>query len=131
MARKPKDPHRFSYEGRITWLTLAAVVPAIVVALVLLWFGDYSAKVQWTLTILIVGCFLAFVSSAREHTIRPLQTMSNLLAALREGDYSIRAEEPAGAMHWAKSFSKSIRSAKHCACNVWALLKRLRSCARS
>jgi nitrogen fixation/metabolism regulation signal transduction histidine kinase len=96
MARKPKDPHRFSYEGRITWLTLAAVVPAIVVALGLLWFGDYSAKVQWTLTILIVGCFLAFVSNAREHIIRPLQTMSNLLAALREGDYSIRARGARG-----------------------------------
>jgi two-component system, NtrC family, nitrogen regulation sensor histidine kinase NtrY len=86
-----KTRHRLSYEGRITWLTLAAVVPAIVVALALLWFGDYSAKMQWTLTILIVGCFLAFISSAREHTIRPLQTMSNLLAGLREGDYSIRA----------------------------------------
>ena len=96
MARKPKDPHRFSYEGRIAWLTLAAVIPAIVVALVLLWFGDYSAKVQWTLTILIVGCFLVFVSSAREQTIRPLQTMSNLLAALREGDYSIRARGARG-----------------------------------
>ncbi len=96
MARKPKDPHRFSYEGRITWLTLAAVVPAVVVALALLWFGDYSAKVQWTLTILIVGCFLVFVSSTREYTIRPLQTMSNLLAALREGDYSIRARGARG-----------------------------------
>jgi len=96
MARKPKDPHRFSYEGRITWLTLAAVVPAVVVALALLWFGEYSAKVQWTLTILIVGCFLAFVSSTREYTIRPLQTMSNLLAALREGDYSIRARGARG-----------------------------------
>jgi nitrogen fixation/metabolism regulation signal transduction histidine kinase len=96
MARKRKDPHRFSYEGRLTWLTLAAVVPAIVVALALLWFGDYSAKVQWTLTILIVGCFLVFVSSAREQTIRPLQTMSNLLAALREGDYSIRARGARG-----------------------------------
>src|SRR5438128_71171 len=96
MSRKPKDPHRFSYEGRIIWLTLAAVFPAIVVALALLWFGDYSAKVQWTLTILIVGCFLAFLSSVREHTIRPLQTMSNLLAALREGDYSIRARGARG-----------------------------------
>jgi nitrogen fixation/metabolism regulation signal transduction histidine kinase len=96
MARKPKNPHRFSYEGRLTWLTLAAVVPAIVVALALLWFGDYSVKVQWTLTILIVGCFLVFVSSAREQTIRPLQTMSNLLAALREGDYSIRARGARG-----------------------------------
>jgi two-component system, NtrC family, nitrogen regulation sensor histidine kinase NtrY len=91
MRRGPKDPHRFSYEGKITWLTFAAAVPAILVALALLWFGDYSAKLQWTLTILIVGCFLAFISSTREHTIRPLQTMSNLLAALREGDYSIRA----------------------------------------
>src|SRR5436305_1239334 len=91
MRRGPKDPHRFSYEGKITWLTFAATAPAILVALALLWFGDYSGKLQWTLTILIVGCFLAFISSTREHTIRPLQTMSNLLAALREGDYSIRA----------------------------------------
>jgi PAS domain S-box-containing protein len=91
MAPKSKKPARLSYEGKITWLTLAAVAPATVVALALLWFGDYSGKVQWTLTILIVGCFVAFISSAREHTIRPLQTLSNLLAALREGDYSIRA----------------------------------------
>src|SRR5438045_5295267 len=91
MARKTKDPHRFFYEGKINWLTVAAALPAIFVALALLWFGDYSAKVQWTLTILIVGCFAVFISSTREHTIRPLQTMSNLLAALREGDYSIRA----------------------------------------
>jgi nitrogen fixation/metabolism regulation signal transduction histidine kinase len=91
MNRSPKIRHRFSYEGKITWLTIAAAVPAIFVALALLWFGDYSAKVQWTLTIFIVGCFAAFISSTREHIIRPLQTMSNLLAALREGDYSIRA----------------------------------------
>jgi nitrogen fixation/metabolism regulation signal transduction histidine kinase len=86
-----KTRHRFSYEGKIAWLTFAAAVPAILVALALIWLGDYSAKLQWTLTILIVGFFLAFISSTREHTVRPLQTMSNLLAALREGDYSIRA----------------------------------------
>src|SRR5437763_10315515 len=91
MALKTKDPHRFSYEGKITWLTVAAALPAIFVALELLWLGDYSAKVQWTLTIVIVGCFAAFIWSTREHAVRPLQTLSNLLAALREGDYSIRA----------------------------------------
>ena len=91
MGRKQKQPRRLSYEGKITWLTFAAVVPATVVALALLWFGDYSAKVQWTLTLLIIGGFIVFVSSAHEHTIRPLQTLSNLLAALREGDYSIRS----------------------------------------
>jgi len=96
MARKTKDPHRFSYEGKITWLTIAAALPAILIALALLWSGDYTPKLQWTLTILIVVCFAAFISSTREHTIRPLQTMSNLLAALREGDYSIRARGARG-----------------------------------
>jgi two-component system nitrogen regulation sensor histidine kinase NtrY len=91
MARKTTNPHRPSYEGKIGWLTFGAILPAIVVALALLWFGDYSDKLKWTLTILILGCFVAFFSSAREHIVRPLQTLSNLLAALREGDYSIRA----------------------------------------
>src|ERR1700756_277438 len=91
MARKTTNPHRPSYEGKIGWLTFGAILPAIVVALALLWFGDYTDKLRWTLTILILGCFVAFISSAREHIVRPLQTLSNLLAALREGDYSIRA----------------------------------------
>jgi two-component system, NtrC family, nitrogen regulation sensor histidine kinase NtrY len=91
MNSAPKSRYRLSHEGKLTWLTFAAAVPAMIVALAVLWFGDYSAKVQWTLTILIVSCFLIFISSAREHIVHPLQTMSNLLAALREGDYSIRA----------------------------------------
>src|SRR2546430_7741128 len=91
MARKTKRPARLSYEGKITWLTFVAVAPAVIIALALLWFGDHTPKVQWTLTILIVGCMAAFIWSTREHMVRPLQTMSNLLAALREGDYSIRS----------------------------------------
>src|SRR5213082_4058596 len=82
---------RITHEGRLTWLSLAAAAPAAIVALVLLWFGDHTPKVQWTLTLLIAGFGLGFLLSAREHVIRPLQTMTNLLAALREGDYSIRA----------------------------------------
>ncbi len=92
----PKSRYRLSPEGKLTWLSFGAAAPAIVVALALLWFGDYSAKVQWTLTILIAACFLVFISSAREHIVHPLQTMSNLLAALREGDYSIRARGASG-----------------------------------
>src|SRR2546430_1841241 len=91
MRSKPKTRRRLSYEGKITWLALGAVTPALLVALALLWFGGHSSKVQWTLTMLILGCVLVFISSAREHIVRPLQTLSNLLAALREGDYSIRA----------------------------------------
>src|SRR5207302_10534437 len=83
--------HRIQHEGRLAWLTLAAAAPAFLVALVVLWFGDHTANVQWTLTLLIAGFGLGFLLSAREPVIGPLQTMTNLLAALREGDYSIRA----------------------------------------
>ena len=87
-----KHPRRRpTHENRVTWLTSGAVAPAALIALSILWFGDYTPKVQWTLTLVIVGFFLGFISSVREHIVRPLQTMTNLLAALREGDYSIRA----------------------------------------
>ena len=91
MKGKPKSRHRFSHEGKLTWLTIGAAAPAIIIALSILWFGDFTPKVQWTLSILIVACALGFLTSAREHIVHPLQTMTNLLAALREGDYSIRA----------------------------------------
>jgi len=90
-AGRRKLRHRLSFEGHITWLIVGAVAPAAIIALSILWFGDFTAKVQWTLTLVIGGCALGFIMSAREHVVRPLQTMTNLLAALREGDYSIRA----------------------------------------
>jgi nitrogen fixation/metabolism regulation signal transduction histidine kinase len=89
--QKLRGRPRLSHENRLTWLTLGACAPAMIVALALLWFGDFSAKVDWTLTLIIAVCALGFLASARERIVRPLQTMSNLLAALREGDYSIRA----------------------------------------
>jgi len=45
MNRVPKSRYRLSHEGKLTWLTLGAAAPAMVVALRLLSFGDYSAKV--------------------------------------------------------------------------------------
>ena len=88
---KAARKHRLSHETRLTWLTLIAAGPAIVVALALLWFSDASAKAAWTLILFMATAALVSLAAAREHVVRPLQTMSNLLAALREGDYSIRA----------------------------------------
>jgi two-component system nitrogen regulation sensor histidine kinase NtrY len=82
--------HAISLEGRALLLALVSGLPAVVAALVLLWIHDYQPKTQWTLSVLIIGCWWGFALSLRERVIRPLQTISNLLAALREGDYSIR-----------------------------------------
>jgi PAS domain S-box-containing protein len=58
---------------------------------VLLGAGDFTPKVRWTVGLLAVGWWLAVAATIGERVMRPLQTISNLLAALREGDYSIRA----------------------------------------
>jgi nitrogen fixation/metabolism regulation signal transduction histidine kinase len=83
-----------SHERRVTRLALAGGVPAIAVALWLLWTGDWTAKVQWTLSVLLLGSWLGFALALRERVVRPLQTLSNMLAALRERDYSMRARRP-------------------------------------
>ncbi len=79
------------FERRIFWLAALAGLPGVICALLLLWLGDYTAKTQWTLSLFVVGFWLAFVFTLRERAIRPLQTISNMLAALREDDFSIRA----------------------------------------
>lgn len=72
-------------------LALAAGLGSTAVAIILLWTGGYSSRTQWTLTVLMVFAWLSFAFSAQNRVIFPMRTLSNLLAALREGDFSIRA----------------------------------------
>ncbi len=92
MARTGKA--RLSYEGHVVLLALLAALPGAAAALIILWTGDYTLKTQWTLTVLIVGACWGFIMAVRERVVFPLQTLSNLLAALREGDFSVRGRSP-------------------------------------
>jgi len=75
-------------------LALLGGLPAVVVALWFLFSGDTSDSVRWTFAVLIVAAWLLFALALRERVVRPLQTLSNMLAALRERDYSLRARRP-------------------------------------
>ncbi len=80
------------HERRMELLSLAAGLPAVITSLVILWRGEgYMPKEQWTLTLLIGGFWLGFSAAIRERVASPLRTLANLLEAMREGDYSIRA----------------------------------------
>src|SRR5271155_4847413 len=73
-------------------LALASGLPAVVTAMIILWWtGQYSSKVQWTLTVVVLGGWWACAAAMRERVASPLRTLANLLEAMREGDYSIRA----------------------------------------
>src|SRR6266536_5597603 len=93
MAARLKARH-LGYEGRIVSLALMAGLPGSVTALWILWTMDSPGKVQWTLTMLILGAWLGFAFAVRERVAFPLQTLSNLLGALREGDFSVRGRSP-------------------------------------
>ena len=81
---------RISYEQRIQLLALAAGFPGSVVALLLLWLGPYSSQTAWTLTFFILAIWLGFAIALRNRVVFSLQTLSNLLAAMREEDFSLR-----------------------------------------
>jgi nitrogen fixation/metabolism regulation signal transduction histidine kinase len=93
-AGRPKSQgevhFRLSHDRRLFFLALISGLPAVVISLVLLWTGDFAPRVQWTLTAVILTVWLGFVSEIRQRVVFSLQTLSNILAALREGDYSIR-----------------------------------------
>lgn len=82
-----------SHERQVVRLALLSPLPGLVVALWLLWSGGYQASIRWTLTALLISCWLILATMLREKVIRPLQTLSNMLAAIREQDYSLRARQ--------------------------------------
>lgn len=122
---------KFSHERHVTLLALLAALPAAAVALILLWSGDFTPKVQWTLTALIVATWLGFVFALRERVVRPLQTISNMIAALYEQDYSLRARhrDPDDALGLAmmelNTLSEELREQRLGALEATALLRRV------
>ena len=94
---------RLTHDRQVLLLAVAAGLPGALTSLIILWTGDYTTKVQWTLTVVVVGCLLGFAASLRSRVVLPLQTVANLMAAMREDDFSIRGrtadpEDPLGAV---------------------------------
>jgi nitrogen fixation/metabolism regulation signal transduction histidine kinase len=85
-----------SHERRVQAAALAGGLPAVLTCVIILLTGGYSTKVQWTLGVLVVGCWLGFAAAVRERVASPLRTLANLLEAVREGDYSIRGRGARG-----------------------------------
>jgi hypothetical protein len=74
-----------SHERRVFVLALLAGLHGILLSLLLLRLGGYSTKVTWTAGTIIIGCWLGVSLVLRERVVRPLQTLSNMLAARPAG----------------------------------------------
>ncbi len=122
---------RFPHDLRIQLLALGAGLPALVLAAFLLRRSDLSPSIQWTLGTLVVVVWLAVASSAREAVARPLQTLSNLLGAMREEDFSFRArvgrrDDPLGqALSEVNALAQTLREQRLGALEATALLRKV------
>jgi len=82
---------RLGHDRRVFVLSVLVGLPGSAATVALLWVGDYSSTARWSAMAVLVLAWLTFTLALRDQIVRPLGTLANMLAALREGDFSIRA----------------------------------------
>jgi nitrogen fixation/metabolism regulation signal transduction histidine kinase len=122
---------RLSHERQVQLLALAAGLPSMVFAVYVLCTGEYPPKVVWTLGLILGGAWLGFALAVRDLVANPLRTISNLLEAMREGDYSIRARAGSGddalsdVMHQVNAMGSTLRAQRLGAMEATTLLRKV------
>jgi two-component system, NtrC family, nitrogen regulation sensor histidine kinase NtrY len=82
---------RLRYELRINLYSVLIALPGMLTAFVLIWMQSWSLDSKLILIFILVVCWWLLALGLHEQAIRPLQTMANVVGALREEDYSFRA----------------------------------------
>src|SRR5437660_7428182 len=81
---------RISYDKFILLVALLIGAPSTAVAEILLWTGNSSSELRWTVTFFLALAWLIGAAILQGQIIRPLQTLSNMVASIREEDFSFR-----------------------------------------
>jgi len=90
LPRPPRKRIKLKYDTRLWLLSLVVSLPALGVAELFIFTSDHSSEFKWTVTIFLVLTWLIASSFLHGQVIRPLQTLSNMVAAIREEDFSFR-----------------------------------------
>ncbi|MBV9341617.1 MAG: ATP-binding protein [Acidobacteria bacterium] len=90
-TRNKRKTQRAPFERRVIRFVLLLVAPGLVISGILLWLQSWTLQSKLlflggeSLACLLIGAAL------HDHIIRPLQTLANVVGALRDEDYSFRA----------------------------------------
>jgi two-component system nitrogen regulation sensor histidine kinase NtrY len=82
---------RTRFERRVIGFTALLIVPGLLVTAIVIWRLPWSAEGKIALFMAELVACLLLAMALHEHIIRPLQTLANVVGALREEDYSFRA----------------------------------------
>jgi nitrogen fixation/metabolism regulation signal transduction histidine kinase len=83
--------NRLPHNWQVLLLALLSGAPAIAVGIYSLGYRGPMTPVSWGLLVLAVVAWISGCLVVRARVVRPLRTLSSLLAALRQGDFSIQA----------------------------------------
>lgn len=90
-SSRPRKRARLLYEHRISLYSFLVALPGFIVGTVLVWMQPWSMESRLTLFGVELLIWWLLAAALQEQTTRPLQTLANVIASLREEDYSFRA----------------------------------------
>jgi nitrogen fixation/metabolism regulation signal transduction histidine kinase len=82
------------HEDAVFALIAVAIAIPVAIAMPMVWLGDFDLKTRLTLTLATAVGSGGLALAARTRVMRPLQTLANLTASLRERDYGVRGRHP-------------------------------------
>jgi two-component system nitrogen regulation sensor histidine kinase NtrY len=91
LRKPPRKRVRLLYERRISLFSLFVALPGMLLSSVFIWLQAWSLESRCALTFVELFVWWLLAMALHEQTTRPLQTLANVIAALREEDYSFRA----------------------------------------
>ncbi len=120
-----------SHERRVLALALTGGLPAVVLALVFVYAGDWDPPLRFGVGVLLVASWLGFAMAVRQRVRRSLMTLANMLGAVRDGDFSVRGRMDGGrdalglAFHEINSLTETLQEQRLGALEATALLRRV------
>jgi nitrogen fixation/metabolism regulation signal transduction histidine kinase len=89
----PRRRVRLLYENRIGLYSVFVALPGIAISGILIWLQPWTTESKLALWFVELFVWWLLAMALHAQTVRPLQTLANVVAALREEDYSFRARE--------------------------------------
>ena len=121
---------KMRFERQILIRSLLSGLVGFVVSMSFVWTSNYSIQTQIILTVLILLTWIGFALGLNSKVVFPLRTITNILEAIREGDYSLRIrgahrEDAMGELIWeVNALTKSLQEQRFGAMEAMALLRK-------
>jgi two-component system, NtrC family, nitrogen regulation sensor histidine kinase NtrY len=81
---------KISFENKLVGTALVGGLPATLIALWLAWTQAPTGELRYVFVGILLAVWIAGALAVRKRVVFPLQTVSNLIEAVRYGDYSLR-----------------------------------------